>query len=209
MIFHVYVHTQAGIRLLFYPAKAEVISEPYGLVLIITPWNYPLRQSSHFHLHMLLASLICSSVMHGNILLTRVILFCWLLELALEPLIGAIAAGNVVVIKPSEMAPATSSFLANTIPLYLDSSAIKIIEGGSDTTQQLLQHQWDKIFYTGSINQFRLNFLVNETICTMSNFLSFWVKLKLYTLIRESQGGKNNHDGSCKTSNSGDFGAWR
>ncbi|KAJ8443641.1 hypothetical protein Cgig2_019623 [Carnegiea gigantea] len=104
---------EAETRLLFYPAKAEVIPEPYGLVLIITSWNYPL-------------------------------------QLALEPLIGAIAAGNVVVIKPSEIAPATSSFLSKTIPLYLDSTAIKVIEGGSDTTQQLLQHQWDKIFYTGS-----------------------------------------------------------
>lgn len=104
---------KAGIRMLFYPAKAQVIPEPYGLVLIMTSWNYPIH-------------------------------------LALEPLIGAIAAGNVVVIKPSEIAPATSSFLAKTIPLYLDNTAIKVIEGGPDITQQLLQHQWDKIFYTGS-----------------------------------------------------------
>lgn len=67
----------------------------------------------------------------------------------MEPLIGAIAAGNVVVIKPSELAPATSSFLANTIPQYMDNAAIKVIEGGPEASQQLLQQKWDKIFYTG------------------------------------------------------------
>ncbi|RYR79997.1 hypothetical protein Ahy_A01g004784 isoform A [Arachis hypogaea] len=70
--------------------------------------------------------------------------------LALDPLIGAIAAGNVVVIKPSEQAPACSSFLANTIPRYLDSNAIRVIEGGAAVSQQLLLHKWDKIFFTGS-----------------------------------------------------------
>ena len=69
--------------------------------------------------------------------------------MALEPLIGAIAAGNVVVLKPSEHAPATSSFLANTLPQYLDNTAVKVIEGGAETSQHLLQYKWDKIFYTG------------------------------------------------------------
>lgn len=70
--------------------------------------------------------------------------------LALDPLIGAISAGNVVLIKPSEQAPACSSFLANNLPQYLDSNAIKVIEGGSDVCEQLLQQKWDKIFFTGS-----------------------------------------------------------
>lgn len=69
--------------------------------------------------------------------------------LALDPLIGAISAGNAVVLKPSELAPACSSFLANTIPLYLDSNAIKVVEGGTDIAEQLLQQKWDKIFFTG------------------------------------------------------------
>jgi len=69
--------------------------------------------------------------------------------LSLDPLIGAISAGNVVVIKPSEQAPACSEFLANTIPQYLDSNAIKVIEGGSTVCEQLLQQKWDKIFFTG------------------------------------------------------------
>ncbi|XP_057421661.1 aldehyde dehydrogenase family 3 member F1 [Lotus japonicus] len=70
--------------------------------------------------------------------------------LALDPLIGAISAGNVVVLKPSEQAPACSSFLAKTLPHYLDSNAIKVIEGGADVCEQLLLQKWDKIFFTGS-----------------------------------------------------------
>ncbi|KAK9156515.1 hypothetical protein Scep_003089 [Stephania cephalantha] len=49
--------------------------------------------------------------------------------LSLEPLMGAIAAGNVVVLKPSELAPASSSFLAKTLPMFLDNKAIKVVEG--------------------------------------------------------------------------------
>lgn len=71
--------------------------------------------------------------------------------LSLDPLIGAISAGNVVLIKPSDQAPACSSFLANTIPRYLDSNAIKVIEGGSNVCEQLLQQKWDKIFFTGIV----------------------------------------------------------
>ncbi|KAK9072584.1 hypothetical protein SSX86_009019 [Deinandra increscens subsp. villosa] len=70
--------------------------------------------------------------------------------LSLEPLIGALAAGNAVVLKPSELAPACSSLLAETIRDYLDNSAVKVIEGGSDKGQRLLQYKFDKIFFTGS-----------------------------------------------------------
>ncbi|PON71537.1 Aldehyde dehydrogenase NAD(P)-dependent [Parasponia andersonii] len=77
---------------------------------------------------------------------------CWNfpISLALDPLIGAISAGNTVVLKPSDQAPACSSFLANTIPLYLDSKAIKVIEGGAEICERILQHKWEKIFFTGS-----------------------------------------------------------
>ncbi|KAH7560574.1 hypothetical protein JRO89_XS10G0046600 [Xanthoceras sorbifolium] len=68
--------------------------------------------------------------------------------LSLEPLIGAIAAGNVMALKPSELAPASSAVLANAISTYLDTKAIKVIEGGPSVGQQLLQHKWDKIFFT-------------------------------------------------------------
>ncbi|KAF9617956.1 hypothetical protein IFM89_039249 [Coptis chinensis] len=70
--------------------------------------------------------------------------------LSLEPLIGAIAAGNAAVLKPSELAPACSSLLANLIPLYLDKNAIKVVEGGVTIAGQLLEKKWDKIFFTGS-----------------------------------------------------------
>ncbi|KAK1296577.1 Aldehyde dehydrogenase family 3 member F1 [Acorus calamus] len=70
--------------------------------------------------------------------------------LTLECLIGAISAGNVVVLKPSEQSPASSLFLANCIPMYIDSKAVKIYEGGSSVAEKLLEYKWDKIFFTGS-----------------------------------------------------------
>ncbi|KAM7272649.1 hypothetical protein ACFE04_027312 [Oxalis oulophora] len=70
--------------------------------------------------------------------------------LSLEPLIGAISAGNTMVLKPSELAPACSALLAKTIPVYLDSQAIKVIQGGPVIGEKLLQQKWDKIFFTGS-----------------------------------------------------------
>lgn len=69
--------------------------------------------------------------------------------MALDPLIGAIAAGNTVILKPSEQASACSSFLAHYIPMYMDCKAIKVIEGGAEISELLLQHKWDKIFFTG------------------------------------------------------------
>lgn len=70
--------------------------------------------------------------------------------LSLDPVIGAIAAGNSVVLKPSEISPATSSFLAKSLPEYLDSSAIRVVEGAVPETTALLEQRWDKIFYTGT-----------------------------------------------------------
>ncbi len=71
-------------------------------------------------------------------------------QLALSPLIGAIAAGNVAVVKPSEVAPATSAALARLVPEYLDADAIAIVEGAVPETQALLEQRWDHIFYTGN-----------------------------------------------------------
>ncbi|KAK3443570.1 hypothetical protein EUGRSUZ_B03683 [Eucalyptus grandis] len=70
--------------------------------------------------------------------------------LSLEPLIGALAAGNVVVLKPSEVAPRCSSLLANVLPAYLDPKAIKVVEGGPAVSEQLVKQKWDKILFTGS-----------------------------------------------------------
>ncbi|KAL8055493.1 hypothetical protein ABFX02_04G059200 [Erythranthe guttata] len=76
--------------------------------------------------------------------------------LSLEPLIGAIAAGNAVVLKPSELSPASSSTLADLIHSYLDTKAIRVIEGDVTVGQQLLQQKWDKIFFTGSASVARI-----------------------------------------------------
>lgn len=70
--------------------------------------------------------------------------------LSLDPVIGAIAAGNAVVLKPSEIAPATSSVLAKLLGEYMDVTAIRVIEGAVPETTALLEQKWDKIFYTGN-----------------------------------------------------------
>ncbi|XP_062221054.1 aldehyde dehydrogenase family 3 member F1-like [Phragmites australis] len=77
---------------------------------------------------------------------------CWNLPigLVLEPLSGALAAGNAVVVKPSELAPSTAAFLAATIPKYLDSKAVKVVEGGPEVGEKLMEHRWDKVLFTGS-----------------------------------------------------------
>uniref|UniRef100_A0A0D9YVN7 Aldehyde dehydrogenase n=1 Tax=Oryza glumipatula TaxID=40148 RepID=A0A0D9YVN7_9ORYZ len=77
---------------------------------------------------------------------------CWNLPLglALEPLSGAIAAGNAVVLKPSELAPSTAAFLAANIPRYLDSRAVKVVLGGPNVGEELMEHRWDKVLFTGS-----------------------------------------------------------
>ncbi|XP_019464273.1 PREDICTED: aldehyde dehydrogenase family 3 member H1-like isoform X2 [Lupinus angustifolius] len=96
-----------------YPSSAEIVSEPLGVVLVISTWNFPFL-------------------------------------LSMDPVIGAISAGNAVVLKPSEIAPATSSLLANLLKDYLDNSAIRVVEGAVHETTALLEQKWDKILYTGS-----------------------------------------------------------
>jgi aldehyde dehydrogenase (NAD+) len=68
----------------------------------------------------------------------------------LGPAIAALAAGNAVVMKPSELAPATSALIAELVPLYLDDDAVAVVEGGVAVTTALLEQRWDHIFYTGS-----------------------------------------------------------
>lgn len=71
-------------------------------------------------------------------------------QLCIAPMVGAIAAGNTLVLKPSEYAPHTSAVIAEMFAAYFDPSYIAVIEGGIDTTQALLQHPFDYIFFTGS-----------------------------------------------------------
>ncbi|KAL5208643.1 hypothetical protein ABZP36_033078 [Zizania latifolia] len=77
---------------------------------------------------------------------------CWNLPLglALEPLSGALAAGNAVVVKPSELSPSTAAFLAANIPRYLDAKAVKVVQGGPEVGEELMEHRWDKVLFTGS-----------------------------------------------------------
>ncbi|PBC65887.1 aldehyde dehydrogenase family protein [Streptomyces sp. Tue6028] len=72
------------------------------------------------------------------------------LQLLLTPMLGALAAGNAVVVKPSELAPATSAALARLLPRHLDTDAVAVVEGGVPETTALLAERFDQIFYTGN-----------------------------------------------------------
>ncbi|MFJ8887907.1 aldehyde dehydrogenase family protein [Streptomyces sp. NPDC102402] len=71
-------------------------------------------------------------------------------QLLLAPVAGALAAGNTVVAKPSELAPATSAALARLLPEYLDGDTVTVVEGGIPETTALLAERFDHIFYTGN-----------------------------------------------------------
>jgi acyl-CoA reductase-like NAD-dependent aldehyde dehydrogenase len=101
------------IHLTQFPSSAWVYPEPYGVALIIAPWNYPLL-------------------------------------LIVAPLVGAMAAGNCAILKPSEMAAHTSALLARLIGDHFDPRYIAVVEGGPDTAQALLHEKFDTIFYTGN-----------------------------------------------------------
>ncbi|WP_016951420.1 aldehyde dehydrogenase family protein [Anabaena sp. PCC 7108] len=70
-------------------------------------------------------------------------------QLIISPLVGAIASGNCAIIKPSEIAPHTSQFLAEMIGKYFEKNYIAVIEGGVEISQQLLAEKFDHIFFTG------------------------------------------------------------
>ena len=99
--------------LINFPSKDYIIPEPYGNILMISPWNYPF-------------------------------------QLSLTPLIGAVAAGNTVVLKPSESSPNTSRIIDEIICAVFPEEWVKVIEGGPNTAKNLLKEKWDYIFYTGS-----------------------------------------------------------
>ncbi|OXB69806.1 UNVERIFIED_CONTAM: hypothetical protein H355_009735 [Colinus virginianus] len=93
--------------------SAFIRKDPYGVVLIIAPWNYPIH-------------------------------------LFFVPLIGAIAAGNCVVIKPSEIAKNTEKLVAEMLTCYLDSDCFAVVTAGVEETTRLLENKFDYIFFTGS-----------------------------------------------------------
>ena len=69
--------------------------------------------------------------------------------LSLAPLVAAVAAGNCAVVKPSELAPATSAVLARLLPEYVDPEAVRVVEGDAATTQALLAEGFDHALFTG------------------------------------------------------------
>lgn len=72
-------------------------------------------------------------------------------QLAVGPMVGAIAAGNTVLIKPSELTPKTSILLAKIIATVFDPGHVNLVQGDKDIATQLLEERWDYIFFTGSV----------------------------------------------------------
>ena len=99
--------------LLNFPSQDFLLSEPYGTVLMISPWNYPF-------------------------------------QLTMVPLVGAVGAGNTVVLKPSESAPHTSKILIDILSAVFPYDWVSVVEGDAQVAQALLKERWDYIFYTGS-----------------------------------------------------------
>ena len=71
-------------------------------------------------------------------------------QLSVTPLIGAVAAGNTVVLKPSEFAPHTASIIHSIIETVFDEEHVAVVEGDASTATTLLKKQWDYIMFTGS-----------------------------------------------------------
>ena len=97
-----------------FSSDSFTIREPYGVVLIMSPWNYPFM-------------------------------------LTIEPLIGAIAAGNCCVVKPSAYAPATSAVICKILRECFPEEYVLAVEGGRVENQALLDQRFDYIFFTGSV----------------------------------------------------------
>jgi len=98
--------------LAYFPSRSSLRSEPYGVTLIIGPWNFPF-------------------------------------QLMLGPLVGAIAAGNCALLKPSLAASHSSRLLAKIIGEIFDPAFVSVAEGGAETAQLLLEERFDHIFFTG------------------------------------------------------------
>ena len=71
-------------------------------------------------------------------------------QLLVSPLIASVAAGNVTLLKPSELAPATADWFEQKIPQFLDTRAFCVVQGGPEETTELLTEKFDTIFFTGS-----------------------------------------------------------
>ncbi|APQ73471.1 aldehyde dehydrogenase [Clostridium botulinum] len=96
-------------------ASSYIYNEPYGVALIMSPWNYPF-------------------------------------QLIMAPLVGAISAGNCVLLKPSELAIKTEKIIVKIIKDTFSDEYIGVITGGIEESTALLKEKFDYIFYTGGIN---------------------------------------------------------
>ena len=104
---------QTDTPLYLFPTKSYIKKEPYGTVLIIGPFNYPV-------------------------------------QLVFEPLIGAIAAGNTAIVKPSELTPHVAIVIKDITEDTFDEAYVSVVEGGIEETQTLLSLPFDYMFFTGS-----------------------------------------------------------
>lgn len=93
-------------------ASARIYPQPLGVVLIISPWNYPF-------------------------------------QLLINPLIGAISAGNCAICKPSEFAPNTAEIISKILSECFDENRVAVVNGDKEVTKELLTHRFDHIFFTG------------------------------------------------------------
>ncbi|KAF4725073.1 Eukaryotic translation initiation factor 5A-1, partial [Perkinsus olseni] len=76
--------------------------------------------------------------------------------LTLQPVIGAIGAGNCVLIKPGDYAVRSTQAMMQLIPRYMDQDCIRVVSGGPELSDAILEHEWQKIFFTGSPNVGRI-----------------------------------------------------
>ncbi len=102
-----------GVPLINKPGKGYIQYEPYGISLVISPWNYPFG-------------------------------------LLFTPLVGAVAAGNCVIAKPSELCEHTSRLINSIFKANFSENYIAVVEGDAEVTQNLIQKDVDYIFFTGS-----------------------------------------------------------
>lgn len=99
--------------------KSFTVAEPYGVVLIMAPWNYPFM-------------------------------------LCMEPLFGAVAAGNCCILKPSAYAPAVSAVIRELVEAVFPPEYAAVVEGGREENAALLEQRFDYIFFTGGVKVGRL-----------------------------------------------------
>ncbi|KAF4697927.1 Eukaryotic translation initiation factor 5A-1 [Perkinsus olseni] len=76
--------------------------------------------------------------------------------LTLQPVIGAIGAGNCVLMKPGDYAVRSTQAMMQLIPRYMDQDCIRVVSGGPELSDAILEHEWQKIFFTGSPNVGRI-----------------------------------------------------